>query len=83
MVSAQVQQEHKMARGWQFWISKVEKIYYTCSENKCAGQLRGDWEADLHLCFRICKMMVSHDTAYIGFPLDLENPADLYDRLVL
>ena len=26
-----------------------------CSENKGADQLRGYREADLHLCFRICK----------------------------
>ena len=30
-------------------------LYYLCSENKGADQLRGYREADLHLCFRICK----------------------------
>ena len=30
-------------------------MYYPCSENKGADQLRGYREADLHLCFRIGK----------------------------
>ena len=34
-----------------------------CSENKGADQLRGYREADLHLCFRICKKPVSHTEA--------------------
>ena len=29
-----------------------------CSENKGADQLRGYREADLHLCFRICRLLV-------------------------
>ena len=33
-------------------------MYYLCSENKGADQLRGYREADLRLCFRICKMLV-------------------------
>ena len=32
---------------------------YLCSENKGADQLRGHREADLCLCFRICKIPVS------------------------
>ena len=48
-------QQHKMARGLIFWIKVVEGLYYTCSENKGADQLRGYREADLRLCFRICK----------------------------
>ena len=31
------------------------KTNYLCSENKGADQLRGYREADLRLCFRICK----------------------------
>ena len=34
-------------------------MYYLCSENKDTDQLRGDREADLRLCFRICKNPVS------------------------
>ena len=30
----------KMARDWKFWILKVEELYYPCSENKGADQLR-------------------------------------------
>ena len=33
-------------------------MYYPCSENKGADQLRGYREADLRLCFRICKKPV-------------------------
>ena len=33
-------------------------MYYLCSENKGADQLRGYREADLHLCFHICKKPV-------------------------
>ena len=32
-----------------------EELYYPCGENKGADQLRGYREADLRLCFRICK----------------------------
>ena len=33
----------------------MEGLYYPCSENKGADQLRGYREADLRVCFRICK----------------------------
>ena len=33
-------------------------MYYPCSENKGADQLRGYREADLCLCFRICEKPV-------------------------
>ena len=48
-------QAQKIARSLKFWISKVEELYYPCSENKGADQLR---EADLRLCFRICRLLV-------------------------
>ena len=35
-----------------YWMTPV------CSENKGADQLRGYREADLRLCFRICKTLV-------------------------
>ena len=41
-------------------------LYYPCSENKGADQIRGYRDADLRLCFRICKIRVSHDEANIG-----------------
>ena len=54
----QAVQPQKMVRDMKFWIQKVEALYYLCSENKGADQLRGNREADLHLCFRICKKPV-------------------------
>ena len=33
-------------------------MYYPCSENKDADQLRGYREADLRLCCRPCKLLV-------------------------
>ena len=48
----------KMARGLKFRIDEVEGLCYPCSENKGADQLRGYREADLRLCFRICKKPV-------------------------
>ena len=51
-------QAQKMARGWKFWIQKVKELHYLCSENKGADQPRGNREADLRLCFRICRLLV-------------------------
>ena len=51
-------QPQKMARGLKFRILKVEGLFYLCSENKGADQLRGYRKADLRLCFRISKMLV-------------------------
>ena len=50
-------QSLNMARGLNFRFQKVEGLYYPCSENKGADQLRGYREADLPLCFHIhvCK----------------------------
>ena len=53
-----------MTRGLKFRIKEVEGLYYQCSENKGADQLRGYREADLRLCFRICKKPIfSHNEA--------------------
>ena len=48
----------KMARGLKFRIQVEEGLCYQCSENKGPDQLRGYREADLRLCFRICKKPV-------------------------
>ena len=48
----------EMARGLELRIKEEEGLYYPCSENKGADQLRGYREADLRLCFRICKKPV-------------------------
>ena len=54
----QAVQLQKMARGLRFSDLKVEGLYYPCGENRGADQLRGYREADLRLCFRICKMLI-------------------------
>ena len=54
-------QPQKMSRGLIFRIWEVEGLYYLCSENKGADQLRSYCAADLRLCFRICKKRFSHD----------------------
>ena len=41
-----------------FWINVEEELYYPCSGNKGADQLRSNCEADLRLCFRIGKNLV-------------------------
>ena len=54
----QAVQLQKMTRGLKFGILKVEGLYYLCSKTKGADQLRGYREADLRLCFCICKKPV-------------------------
>ena len=51
-------QSQKMVRGLKFWSQVEEESYYPSSENKGADQLRGYREADLRLCFRICRLLV-------------------------
>ena len=46
-------QSQKQARSLNIRIEEEEEVYYPCSENKGADQLRGYREADLRLCFRI------------------------------
>ena len=48
----------KQARRLKCWSSVEEELYYSSSENKGADQLRGYREADLRLCFRICRLLV-------------------------
>ena len=48
----------KPSRGLKFRIKEVEELYCLSSENKDADQLRGDHEANLRLCYRICKKQV-------------------------
>ena len=51
-------QAQKPAGSLKFRILKEEEVYYLCSENKGADQLRGYREADLRLCFLICRLLV-------------------------
>ena len=54
----QAVQAQKMATGWKFWFKKVEELYYLSSENKGGDQLRSYCEANLHLCFCLCRLLV-------------------------
>ena len=51
-------QLQKQARNFKFWSLVEEELYYPSSENKGADQLRGYREADLRLCFRLCRLLV-------------------------
>ena len=45
-------------------------MFYPCSENKGADQLRDYCEADLRLCFRICRLLVFpswHEAAHFFY----------------
>ena len=52
----QVVQLQKVARGLKFRFKEVEGLYYPCSENKGADQLRGYRKADLRLCFLMTRL---------------------------
>ena len=54
----QAVQPQQMDRGLKFRIYEEEVLNYPGSENIGADQLRGYREADLRLCFRICKKPV-------------------------
>ena len=54
----QAVQSEKRAGSLEFRIKVEEELYYPSSENKGADQLRGYREADLRLCFRICRLLV-------------------------
>ena len=56
--TSQAVDPENMARGLKFRILIEEGLYYPCSENKGADQLRSYCAADLLLCFRICKKPV-------------------------
>ena len=51
-------QAQKRARSLKFRIEVEEELYYPSSVNKGADQLRGNREADLRLCFRLCRLLV-------------------------
>ena len=54
----QAVQSLEQARDLKFWLEIEEELYYLSSENKGADQLRGYREADLRLCFRLCRLLV-------------------------
>ena len=72
----QAVQLQKMARGLKFRIWKAEGLYYPSGENKGADQLRGFREADLCLCFQICKNPVfSRRSSYLS-----EHKSDIEEQ---
>ena len=44
---------------------REEELYYPCSENKRADQLRSYCEDDLRLCFRLCRLLFSQAVAQL------------------
>ena len=58
---------HTRLYNYTRWLETRNFIsIYLCSENKGADQLRSYSEADLRLCFRICKKKrFSHNAAHI------------------
>ena len=50
-------QAQKQARSLKSWGYVEEELYYPSSENKGADQLRGYREADLRLCFHLCRLL--------------------------
>ena len=40
-------------------LELLDILHYPCTENKGAAQLCSYCEADLRLCFRICRLLVS------------------------
>ena len=52
-------QAQKRAGSLKFRIKVEEELYYPSSENILGdNQLRGNREADLRLCFRLCRLLV-------------------------
>ena len=52
----QAVQPQKTAKGLKFLITEEEELHYLCSKNKDTDQLHVYHAANLHLCFRMCKM---------------------------
>ena len=64
-------QSRKQARSLKFLVYVEKKLYYPCSENKGADQLRSFCEADLYLCFRLCRLLVvTCGGSYVKIPLN-------------
>ena len=60
-------QLQKMAIVLILQILEVDRLFYSCSENKGAYQLCGDHTTGMRLYFHICKSRFSHDVAQIVF----------------
>ena len=55
---------HRWLEAGNFSIKEEKGLYYPSSENKGVDQLRSYCEADLRLCFRICRLFL-HVAAHI------------------
>ena len=51
-------QLQKMAKRLKFWSYVEEELFFPSSENKGTDQLRSYCEADLCLCFHLCRLLV-------------------------
>ena len=71
----------KRARSLKFRILVEEEMYYPSSENKGADQLRGYREADLRLCFRLSRLLVSHGAAQIMITNIMNHKRGLTDTI--
>ena len=58
-------------------------MYYPCSENKDADQLRGYREADLRLCFRPCKLLVFSRTGSCPVATRMDIMKQLFSCLMV
>ena len=58
----------KWLEALNFVFRKERGLYYPCSENKGADQLRG---SDLRLCFAYAKIRFSHVAAHVRWVSDL------------
>ena len=73
-----------MARGLKFRKYVIEGLYYPHSENKGADQLRGYREADLRLCFCICKKPVfPRRGSYVNKIYNLSNLFKLLEFMTI
>ena len=64
-------QVQKQARSLKFWIYKVEELYYPCSVNKGADQLRGYLICVFVFAYADC--WFSHEVAHILLLFNLKN----------
>ena len=62
-----------MARGLKFRIETEEGLYYLCSENKGADQLRGYRELICVFVFAYAKHWFSHDGSYVFVEFHILN----------
>ena len=60
-------QSQKIARSSKFRMKEEEELNYPCNENKDVDQLRGYREADLCLCFHLCRLFVFTCGSSVGF----------------